>query len=70
MEETINLVKEAYSSDHDANAVDVLHITLMTFNATKEKQIISLNYADLTAGEQGTIDDLKALIQSKLNATL
>lgn len=70
MEETINLVKMPFNADQESNEVDVLHITLVTFSATKEKQTISLLYSDLSGAEQTTIDDLKTMIQAKLNATL
>ena len=69
MLETITMVKERYGMDHDASAVDVLHITFMT-RATGERQVLSVNYADLSGGEKTTIDNLKTLINSKLNQSL
>jgi len=69
MLENITMVKEAYMQDINADEVDVLHIVFVTGSAPNERQKITVNYADLSAGEKTTIDDLKTMINSRLNQT-
>lgn len=70
MLETITMIKEAKNGDLNGDKTDVLSITYMTIGAPTERQLLSINYADLTVGEKTTIDALKVIINNYLNKSL